>query len=415
MSAHHTGIRAVLTLAACALLAACASQPQRPPTPAIVTPLPRTPSPSVTVIPTTPAAEPVDKVWADIVGSENLGGCTHSWMVRANAAMYTRSPTHFEHQLERSLPLIMYVQEQLKAAGVPGDFAMLPMLESSYNPSAFVRSSGAAGMWQFLASTARLHGVTVNREYDGRLDPVASTRAAIRMLKSLYAQFGDWRLVTMAYNAGPQTIRSLLQVHPNAANKPISVVKVPPATRTHLARLLALNCILRDPQRFDVKLPKPSGSNQLATVEVPVGTLLQAAAGMAEIPEAKLRALNPGYLDGRVPADSPRTLLLPSEAAQSLVAALTVNSSESIAQADPPGPSGYQSDDPPLPEEPVPPQDVASAVATAPPPPERHRVRAGETLWSIARHYDVSVRDLESWNHLHDSDIHPGEWLRVQG
>lgn len=410
MSAHQTGIRAVLTLAACALLAACASQPQRPLVPATVTPLPASPPTTITTAEPTPPPKAHAGLWAGIVASTAMDPCVDSRLVDANAEMYTRWPSHFEQLLARSLPLIVYVHEQLQAAGIPGGFAMLPMLESSYNPAALSHSSGAAGLWQFMPATARRYGLIVERHYDGRLDPIASTRAAIRMLKRLDSQFGDWRLVTMAYNAGPQTIKNLLQVHPNAAEKPISQLRVNQATRTHLARMLALNCILSEPQRFHVDLPHPSTPADLAVVKVPAGTRLQAAADMAGISEASLHALNPGYLGTRVPADSPRTLLLPGDAAQTLAAALTIDSSEYVAQVDTAeAPSG--DDDDLLPT--IPPRDATSYPTAA--PAQRHRVRAGETLWSIAHHYDVSVRDLKRWNDLRDSDIHPGEWLRVQG
>lgn len=411
MSAHHTGIRAVLTLAACALLAACASQPQRPLVPATVTPLPAAPPPTITTAEPAPAPKADAGPWADIVASTAMDTCVDSRLVDANAEMYTRSPAHFEQLLTRSLPLIVYVHEQLQAAGIPGGFAMLPMLESSYDPAALAHRSGAAGLWQFMPATARRHGLVVDRQYDGRLDPIASTRAAIRMLKKLDSQFGDWRLVTMAYNAGPQTIKSLRQVHPDAAEEPISQLRVSQATRTYLARMLALNCILSEPQRFHVDLPLPSTPAALTTVKVPAGIRLQAAADMAGISEASLHALNPGYLGTRVPADSPRTLLLPGDAAQTLEAALTIDSSEYVAQVDTAEASPDDGDDDLLPA--IPPRDATSYPSPA--PVRRHRVRAGETLWSIAHQYDVSVRDLKRWNDLRDSGIHPGEWLRVRG
>lgn len=413
MSIHRTGTRAVLTLAACVLLAACATQPQKPPVAATPAPLPAPAPPPIALAPVTPvpAAAPAgNQPWAGIVATGAIEDCTDSKLVRANAAMYTQSPARFEALLAQSLPLIVYVNKQLQAAGIPGEFAMLPMLESSYNPSVVARRGGPAGMWQFMPATARRHGVIVNKQYDGRLDPVASTRAAIRMLKALDRQFGDWRLVTMAYNAGPQTIRGLLAVHPDAVNKPIGAIKVSQTTRTHLARMLALNCILSEPQRFNVKLPRPDGADALAAVSVPAGTRLQAAASMAGIPESRLRALNPGYLGARVPADSPRTLLLPDEAAQTLTAALAIDSSESVAQIDATDRNAGDSDDL-LPR--IPPRD--DLPSAGPQTPERHRVRAGETLSGIARRYDVSVRDLRRWNDLSDSDIRVGRWLRVQG
>lgn len=414
MSARRTGTRLGLALAVCAALAACATQPSKPPpTPAVITPIPEVPAPAAAAV-TTPQVQ-VDQPWAGIIASDVMHDCADSPLIRANAAMYTRSPASFEQLLEQSLPLIIYVHKQLQDAGIPGEFSMLPMLESSYNPAQRGRRNGPAGMWQFIPGTARLHGVAMNRRYDGRLDPVASTRAAIKMLKTLYAQFGDWRLVAMAYNAGPYAVMGALRERPDGTGKPIPDLPVGNTTRTHLARMMALSCILREPERFRVELPRPSADDELATIELPAGTRFKDAAGMAEIPEAKLRALNPGYIGASVPSDSPRTLLLPATAAQSLAAALTVEASESVAQVSS-TPYAGAGDNIPLPDEPAPPQDDAASTATAAPAPAKHhRVRDGETLWSIARRYHVSVHDLRRWNDLRGDTLRPGEELRVQG
>lgn len=416
MSAQRTGIRLTLTLAVCAVLAACATQPPRQqqpaPAPAVVMPVPGVPAPPVAPA---PAPKPSDQPWAGIVASDVMQDCADSPLIHANAKMYTRSPASFEDLLTRSLPLIIYVHEQLRDAGIPGEFSMLPMLESSYDPGERGHRNGPAGMWQFIPSTARRHGVAVNKRYDGRLDPVASTRAAIQMLKALHEQFGDWRLVAMAYNAGPAAVSGALHARPHATAKPVPDLPLGHTTRTHLARMMALSCILREPERFHVQLPQPAPNTELAAVKVPVGTRLRQAAAMADMPLAKLRALNPGYLVASVPADSSRTLLLPINDAQSLAAALTVDGSESVAQVNARS-SSDPADNIPLPNEPSPPQDEDDPTApAAPAPAERHRVREGETLWSIAQHYHVSVRDLKRWNDLHGDTLRPGEELRVNG
>ena len=414
MSAPRTGIRLTLTLAVCAALAACATPPPKPaPKPAVVTALPDVPTPAM---PTAQAAGAKNEPWASIVASDVMHDCGDSPLIRANAAMYTRSPAWFEQQLKQSLPLIIYVHKQLQEAGIPGEFAMLPMLESSYNAAEPSHRGDPAGMWQMMPRTARQHGVKVNREYDGRLDPVASTRAAIRMLTALHEQFDDWRLTDMAYNSGPYTVIGALRDHPDLGDRPIPNIPVSHTTRTHLARLMALSCIIRQPERFQVSLPKPSADDEVATIKVPAGTRLVDAAGMAEVSEAKLRALNPGYRGTRVPSDSARTLLLPADAARSLSAALAVNSAEPIAQVTLPDPDANADDNPPLPDEPSPPpQDNTSAAAEPVVRVRHHRVRTGETLWSIAHDYHVTVAELRRWNDLHDRALRAGEELRIHG
>lgn len=413
MSAQRTGTRLILTLAACALLAACAVEPAKPPP---------VPAPEVAIVP--PASSPTrltpiapavtrNEPWTSLTASFALHDCVDSPLIDAKEAMYTRTPARFEQLLKRTLPLMMYVQKQLQAAGLPGEFAMLPMLESSYDSREPSRRGSPAGMWQLMPGTAHLHGITVNHHYDGRLDPVASTRAAIAMLTALGQRFGDWRLADMAYNAGPYALLGALRKHPDLGDGAIPDIPVSSTTRNHLAKLMALSCILRDPRRFHITLPQPSAEDELEAVKVPADTRLRSAAGMARISESKLRALNPGYRDARVPADSPRTLLLPVTAAQSLLTSLAVETSESVAQVDSMESSAGPNNNLPLPKEPTPPPQ--SAIAAAPAQIRQHRVRKGETLWSIAHRYHVSVRDLKHWNHLHDETLRPGEELRVQG
>jgi len=408
---HAPCIRLGLTLAISMVLAACATPATKPPpTPAVVTALPVVPVPQVA-----PAATPetANEPWASIVASDVMHDCADSPLIRANAAMYTRSPARFEQLLAQSLPLIIYVHKQLQDAGMPGEFSMLPMLESSYNPAEPGHRNDPAGMWQLMPRTARLHGVTVNRHYDGRLDPVASTRAAIKMLKALNEQFQDWRLTDMAYNAGPYAVLGALREHPELGSEAIPAIPVSHTTRTHLARMMALSCILRQPEQFHVQLPKPSSADELATIEVPAGTRLKNAAEMAEISEAKLRALNPGYVSGSVSSDSPRTLLLPAGAVESLATALNVGASEPVAEVNTKEQNAGPSNNVPLPNEPTPPPQDNSPAPLA--PAQHHRVRKGDSLWSIAHRYHVSVKDLKHWNHLRDSDVRPGEELRVKG
>jgi len=414
MSTARTGTR-LSTLAVCALLAACAAEPVKPPPkPAVV--IARPESPPTTWAPIAPAIAKGEP-WNSLTASFAMPDCADSPLIRTNAAMYTRSPAHFEQRLKSALPLMMYVQKQLQAAGVPGEFAMLPMLESSYNPAEPSRHGDPGGMWQMLPRTGRVHGLVTNDHYDGVQDPVASTRAAIKMLKSLDQEFGDWRLVDMAYNAGRYAVLGALRHHSDLGDGAIPDIPVSRSTRIHLAKLMALSCILRDPQRFHVKLPQPSPDDQLQAIQVPAETRLRSAAEMAEVSESELRALNPGYHGASVPADSPRTLLLPMAAAQSLMAALTVDTSETVAQVSTRERNADPGNSVPLPAEPAPLAVDAPtpATATAPLPAKRHRVRKGETLWSIANRYHVSVRDLKHWNDLSEDTVQPGETLRIQG
>lgn len=408
-------IRLGATLATCALLAACAVGPTKPrPKPAVVIPHPASPPTTLTPLAQEPPAR--GEPWATLTASFVMHDCNDSPLVRARLAMYTRYPAHFEKMLQQSLPLMMYVQKQLGTAGIPGEFVMLPMLESSYNASEPSHRGDPAGMWQLMPRTARSRGIAVNRHYDGRLDPVASTQVAIKMLTVFGKRFDDWRLVDMAYNAGAYAVRGAVREHPDIGSGPIPNIPVSSTTRNHLAKLMALSCILREPERFRVRLPQASAADRLATVQVPPGIRLSAAASKAEISEAKLRALNPGYLGTRVPSDSPGTLLLPVAAADALAATLVVDASQAVAQVDTSESDSGPSDDLSLPAESTEPSDAtkpSSGSESAPSAP-RHRVRKGESLWSIAHRYQVTVDELKRWNSLRSNEIRAGDELRVR-
>lgn len=409
----RNGIR-LSTLAACVVLAACAVEPPKPrPSPAVVTARPEAP---ITVAPLA-KTKAADEPWTSLAATFVMHDCANAALIQAKADLYTQSPARFEQLLKRSLPLMMYVQKHLHAAGIPGEFAMLPMLESSYDPGEPSRGGDAAGMWQMMPRTARQHGIEVNRNYDGRRDPVASTKAAIKMLTALQQRFGDWRLTDMAYNAGPYAVTRALRKHPDLGNAAIPDIPISAAGRKHLAKLMALACIVRDPRRFQVKLPKPGTNDDLAIAHVPAGTRLSSAAAMAGIRATALHALNPGYLGKTVPADSPRTLLLPAAAAESLVAALTVKASESVAQVDTSETIGAAvgAGDPPLPAGPGAPPESGDLGAASTPQTAHYRVRSGDTLWSIAHRHHVTVQQLEHWNHLHGDSVRAGETLQVHG
>lgn len=332
MSVQRASIRLGLTLAACALLAACAIEPHKPaPKPATVTARPE--SPPTRVAPLAPTTVP-GQPWASLTASFAMDDCNDSPLVHAKLAAYTRSPKHFEQMLQQALPMLLYVEKQMQTAGIPGEFVMLPMLESAYDMSEPSRSGDPAGMWQLMPHTARRHGIIINRNYDGRLDPIASTRVAIKMLNSFDHQFGDWRLADFAYNGGSGALTRALRGNPDFGKAAIPDIPVSATSRKHLAKLMALSCIIRDPQRFHVKLPRPPAADHLLAIRVPAGLQLRAVADMADMPESRLRALNPGYLGTRIPAHSPGKLLLPATKANALAAALAENDSEPVAQVE---------------------------------------------------------------------------------
>ncbi|HEX8777883.1 MAG TPA: transglycosylase SLT domain-containing protein [Rhodanobacter sp.] len=388
-------LSARLALAGCiaCLLAACAEQPSRlappPATVAIATPAPL---PEVVVPPPAPVPAPEPGPWASLRASFALNDCDLNPRAESWARRFTRSPSLFEAQLSDALPLLRYVQDAAESAGVPGEFVLLPMIESGYAPGEPGRNGDPAGMWQIMPRTARTYGLKVTHTYDGRLDPAASTQAVMKMLKAFHDDLHDWRLVDMAFNTGEYRMLGLMEGRePPAADQPVHL-PVGKVTRNHLGKLLAMACIIRDPSRFDVQLPAADGGEQLALVQLPAAADLASAARLAHLSLAELRKLNPGYRGSRMPADAPHHLLLPQGNADDLLAAIAANGADALASA----------------------RGAQPAKHSHPGRIARHKVRRGESLLSIAKRYHLDTKALRAWNGLAAQDeVHPGELLRL--
>ncbi|MGH8162920.1 MAG: transglycosylase SLT domain-containing protein [Rhodanobacteraceae bacterium] len=387
-----------------ALLSACAAQPARQMPLSVAIAAPQAPAPVMAALP--PAAPP--DIWAELRARFALDDCNAGVDAQDWARRYTGNPERFEAQLRTALPLLMYVQNAAENAGVPGEFVLLPWVESSYDAAEPGRRGDPAGMWQIMPQTARTLGLVINREYDGRLDPAAATPAVMAMLKSYGDEFHDWRLVDMAFNAGEYKIAGLV----DGGGSNVSHLPVGAITRDHLAKLQALSCIVRDPGRYDVELPKADDGDRLALVALPAATDIAVAAQLADLPSDRLRALNPGYRNGRMSTEVPRHLLLPQKNAQILLAAIAVRGADTVARATPlnamdtvDSASGAA----------APSKSKRTAIAVSSKrrqaPGSHHKVARGESLWMIAQRYHLDPHKLRRWNALASDDLHPGQVL----
>lgn len=401
-------LRSILTGCVVALLAACAAQPaKQQASPSVAIAAPQAPAPTVATL--LPVAQP--DIWAWLRSRFALDDCNAGARARDWARRYTSNPERFEAQLREALPLMMYVQGAAENAGVPGEFVLLPWVESTYDAGEPGRRGDPAGMWQIMPQTARTLGLVVNRDYDGRLDPAAATPAVMAMLKGYGDDLHDWRLVDMAFNAGEYKVLGMVEGHDggsvNVPHLPVGAI-----TRDHLAKLQALACIVRDPERYDVALPQPNDSDRLALIALPVATDLAAAAPLAGLPSDRLRALNPGYRNGRMSADAPHHLLLPQANAQILLATITAHGADTLAQTMPSLNASTRDDTNIAPAESKR-TTIAAASKRRHIEGSRHRVARGESLWMIAQRYHLDPHKLRSWNALASDDLRPGQVLRL--
>ncbi|MGN2244688.1 transglycosylase SLT domain-containing protein [Frateuria sp. GZRR33] len=405
-----------LPLALSLLVAACATAPV--PT----TPPPRVEAPQAQVpdVAATPGAAqaPVTttNVWERLRGSFAMTDCAADPAIDTWARRYTRSPKRFEAQMQRILPRLVYVEQSAMRHGVPGEFALLPWVESHFNPVA-PQKNRAAGMWQIMPGTARHMGLSVERGYDARLDLTESTDKVMALLSHYHDYFQDWRLADYAYNAGRYGIDRLVNREGAPAAEPaVPTLPVRASTRAHLVKLMAIACVVQEPERFHVTLPTLDTDQQLVAVEVNRRLSLKTVARQAGLPLEALAIINAGYRNGVIDTRHGGRVLLPRRQANQLRATLLAQAvgdpSERVASvsAKPALPDLGDDDTPATGKaEHIPGAPAADAVDR----PTVHVVHRGDTLFDLAHRYHVQVAQLKRWNHLRGNAIRIGQKLKV--
>ncbi|MEO5558698.1 MAG: transglycosylase SLT domain-containing protein [Dokdonella sp.] len=312
-----------LSLAASLLvLAACAAPPTRP----VASAPPATPAPPAAVA--TPGVTPDDAAisaatapdpspWSRLRTRFAMQGCDYRPEVQRWARYYTHGARAFVASWKQALPFLLLVADEVEQRDLPGEFALLPYLESTYQP---LPSHGdrPAGMWQLVPDTAREAGLRISPDYDGRLDPLASTTAALDLLARYFREFADWRLADMAFNSGEFRVKRLLgerDARLLSADE-LGGLAFNRITHEHLDRLLALACVVDDPARFNIVLPEPDDDDRLDVVPLDAGMDLRLAARFAGLDASDVRRWNAGYRRNRMPAAATHQLLLPATHAQ---------------------------------------------------------------------------------------------------
>ncbi|SEN01179.1 membrane-bound lytic murein transglycosylase D [Luteibacter sp. UNCMF331Sha3.1] len=360
--------------------------------------------------------------WSGMRDSFAMQGCEADPQVLAWARTYTKMPNRFEQQINEVLPLIVYAHKSAMKHSVAGEFALLPWVESQYRhvPG---QKNRPAGMWQIMPQTARTLGLRVEKNYDERLDITKSTESVMSMMRRYYDDLGDWRLVDVAYNAGEFGLKKTIDRHGGPSDDGgLPDVPMKANTKEHLVKLMAIACIVRDPARFNVSLPRQDGDDALQLVKVSSPQSLAQAAKQSGLSVNDLRDFNPAFRTEKATISA--NLLLPKSAADQYrlgpVDPVADTSDPLIENdvADEPAPLARASRKSPK-------AGKSAAVAKSKPKASAkpgskddvqlvvHKVNDGESLWSIARRHQVSVQQLMKWNDLQTQAVKPGQVLKL--
>ena len=205
---------------------------------------------------------------------------------------YKDRPEYIERMLNRSGKYLFYVVEQVQLRGMPTEIALLPMIESAYNPLAKSRMK-AMGMWQFIPSTGKVYGLKQNWWRDDRRNVIDSTTAALDYLEKLHGMFGTWELALAAYNAGEGRIGRSIKRN-KKLKRPLDYynIRLPRETRNYVPKLLAIKNIINSPEKYDLYITDIADKPYFASIPIPKEIDTALIAEFAEIPMEEFQLLN---------------------------------------------------------------------------------------------------------------------------
>ncbi len=367
---------------------------------------------------------------------------------------FVRNEDYLDRVAERAAPYMHFIVEILEHEKVPLEIALLPIVESAFQPFAYSHGR-ASGIWQFIPSTGKMYGLEQNWWYDGRRDIYASTYAAVKLLSALRDEFGgDWLLALAAYNSGSNNVRRAIRLN-KRKGKPIDFfsLKLPNETRAYVPKLLALQKIVANPEKYKIDFDHIADEAFFERVDIDSQIDLALVAKLAEMDLDAIYLLNPGFNRWATSPNGPHHLLLPIENADTFKVNLAnypaekriqwvrhqVTSGESIKLIA----NQYQTT-----------PDIIKAVNKLPSNKLRHKqslmipvssqalatykfsatqrlhdiqntpqndgvkithtVRSGDTWWNIARRHRVGVKQLAKWNGQAPRDkLLPGQELVI--
>jgi len=355
-------------------------------------------------------------------------------LVAEKTAWYVARPEYLKRVFERSRRYLFHIVDEIEKRGLPTELALLPMVESSFNPMAYSRAH-ASGLWQFIPGTGKRYELTQNWWYDGRRDIVASTAAALDYLNDIYQMHGDWHLALASYNWGENAVARALEKN-RVARLPLdySSLTMPLETRHYVPKLQALKNIIANPAAFGIDLDPIPNQIYFATVTRTRDIDVRLAAKLAEMPVEEFIALNPGFSRPMIRAELTPRIVLPADRVEVFHDNLTKYDDKSLVSWQTYQPkkgdtleaiakrfgvglaqlkevNGIGPRTRAMPATLVVPTDgvrdlarlpimYAPPIAVSGPRKFSHTVKAGETLPGIANRYRVSVDDLRRWNKI---------------
>jgi membrane-bound lytic murein transglycosylase D len=257
-----------------------------------------------------------DDVWQRIrAGFKIDDAASDNPLVAVHEDWYASRPDYVRRMIERSRLYLFHIVEEVDRRALPMEIALLPMIESAFNPTALSPSS-ASGIWQFIPSTGRLYGLKQDAWYDGRRDFTAATNAALDYLGKLYLDFGDWELALAAYNCGEGCVARAIQKNVDQGlPTDYASLPLPAETRNYVPKLLAIKDLVSHPERYGIAIDTLPNQPYFGQVTVNASLDIRSAARLAGMSSDEFVALNAAFPRNLIRSDTPVNLLVPLDKA----------------------------------------------------------------------------------------------------
>ncbi len=305
-------------------------------------------------------------IWERVRSGFQMRGTGDPSLVNDWEIYYSSRQDYFGQMINNSSHFLYHIANEVERRGMPMEIALLPMIESAYNPVAY-SSAHASGIWQFIPSTGKHYGLKQNRWYDGRRDVIAATGAALDYLQVLYGMFNDWELALAAYNWGEGAVQRAIdrnQAKGLGTDFLSLAAGMPAETRNYLPKLLAVKNLIANPARFGLTLAAVPNEPYFEVVTVKRHIDLALAARFAGMTVDEFKFLNPAHSRPVINVNNTETLVIPKHGVAAFLANMSQHESKPL---------------------------VAQKT---------HTVRAGELPQTIAEQYGLSVDELNNLNNI---------------
>jgi len=349
----------------------------------------------------------VDTVWERLLSLYSLPEIENERIDR-ELNWYLDHPAYIARIQQRAEPYLHMILDEVQAKNIPGELALLPVVESAFIPEAYSKSD-ASGLWQFIPATGRLYGLDQNSWYDGRRDVYASTKAATRFLKELSETFdGDWFLALAAYNYGKGNVRKAIEKNEDM-DLPTNYwsLDLPKETSDYVPRLLAIAKLFANAEEYNIPLQYIPNKPYLEAIDIKAPLDLSKAAEMANTPLNHFLKLNPGFNRSCTAPDGPHRLLIPVNQVEAFKTNLAQLPFEDRVNFK------LFKEDHPVQSHREPDKTAELRLADSRIVTRQYKIKSGETLASIANRTHTTISSIRQVNHLNGNSVRANMMLKI--